>query len=212
MRPDTKPDGQSRTFIEEARRAQIVAAAIEVLAEVGFGHASLALIAKRAGISKGVISYHFAGKDELMEQVVETAYGDVAAHVVPLMTGLTTGSDLLRTHILSVTEYMAGHRAHVIAIGEVASNLRTPEGSLRFGVHTSDALYEALEGIYHLGQARGEFRPFDTRVMAVTHQSAIDAMFAYWAVHPDHDLDAHAHALVDLFLRATRADSGGNPS
>ena len=32
----------------------------------------MAEIARRAGISKGVISYHFAGKRELIEQVVNS--------------------------------------------------------------------------------------------------------------------------------------------
>ena len=38
--------------------------------------------------------------------------------------------------------------------------------------------------------------------MAVTHSSAVDAMFAYWAVTPGHDLDAHARELADFFERA----------
>ena len=86
MRPENEPKGQ--TFIEKARRAQIVAAAVEVIAEVGYAKASLAAIAVRAGISKGVISYHFSGKDELMVTIVETIYGDAAAHIVERMEGL----------------------------------------------------------------------------------------------------------------------------
>ncbi len=58
------------SFIEKARRAQIVEYAIETLAEVGYSQASLGQIAKRAKISKGVISYHFTNKEELLEQVV----------------------------------------------------------------------------------------------------------------------------------------------
>ncbi len=46
VQPTTK-----RTFIEEARRSQIVAAAIETLAELGYGKASMAQIAKRAQIA-----------------------------------------------------------------------------------------------------------------------------------------------------------------
>ncbi|WEL93058.1 helix-turn-helix domain containing protein, partial [Tsukamurella tyrosinosolvens] len=69
MRPENEPSGQ-RSFIEEARRRQIIAAAAEVLADEGYGRATLARIARQAGISKGVISYHFDGKDDLMRQVV----------------------------------------------------------------------------------------------------------------------------------------------
>jgi AcrR family transcriptional regulator len=61
---------EERTFTETARRAQIVQAAIDTIAELGYGRASLARIAERLGISKGVISYHFAGKDDLIKEVV----------------------------------------------------------------------------------------------------------------------------------------------
>ncbi|WP_308016120.1 hypothetical protein [Nonomuraea aurantiaca] len=40
--------------------------------------------------------------------------------------------------------------------------------------------------------------------MAVTMSSAIDNMFGYWVTYPDHDLDAHARELADLFERAVK--------
>ncbi len=58
------------TFITSARRAQIVAAAIDTIAELGYGQASLARIAERAGTSKGVLTYHFAGKQDLIRAVI----------------------------------------------------------------------------------------------------------------------------------------------
>jgi AcrR family transcriptional regulator len=105
VRPENEPRGQ--TFIEQARRAQIVAAAVEVIAEVGYAKASLAAIAVRAGISKGVISYHFSGKDELMVTIVETIYGEAAAHIVGRMEGLESPTELVRTHVTAAAEYSA---------------------------------------------------------------------------------------------------------
>ncbi|MGP4098466.1 TetR/AcrR family transcriptional regulator [Nonomuraea sp. KM90] len=206
MRSENDPGGQkARSFIEEARRAQIVASAIEVIAEVGFAQASLARIARHAGISKGVISYHFAGKEELMEEVVNRTYGAIADHVLAEMEGLTTATELLRTHILSVAEHMRGNRTQLRALGEIFANLRTADGQPRYGIKANEEVYRAVEQIYRLGQRNGEFRDFDVRVMAITQSSAIDNMFAYWVAFPDHDLDAHARELADLFERACRA-------
>ncbi|MFI6785875.1 TetR/AcrR family transcriptional regulator [Nonomuraea sp. NPDC050383] len=203
MRSENKPSGQkARSFIEEARRDQIVRSAVEVIAEVGFARASLARIAQHAGISKGVISYHFAGKEELMEEVVTRVYTQIAEFVVARMEGAESATDLLRTHVLSVAEHMRSNRVQLRALGEIFTNLRAADGTPRYGVQTSDELYQALEGIYRHGQERGEFRAFDVRVMAVTHQAAVDSMFAYWQAHPDHDLDAHARQLADLLERA----------
>ncbi|GAA0941472.1 TetR/AcrR family transcriptional regulator [Nonomuraea longicatena] len=203
MRSENKPSGQ-RSFIEEARRAQIAASAVEVLAEVGFAKASLAAIAKHAGISKGVISYHFAGKDELMEEVVTRVYTEITEYVITRMEGLTTAGEQLRVQILSVAEHMHGHRNRLLAVWEIFNNLRDADGRPRYGAHTSEDLYLLLESIYDLGQRTGEFRAFDKRVMAVTHTAAVDAMCGYWAATPGYDIDAHARELADLMDRAVR--------
>ena len=95
MRPEIGTSGQDLSFIERARRAQIVAAAIEVIVEEGIGQASLARIAGRAGISKGVVSYHFAGKDALMTQVVVSVYESGAEFMTPHIRAATTPREQL---------------------------------------------------------------------------------------------------------------------
>ncbi|MEU4512837.1 TetR/AcrR family transcriptional regulator [Nonomuraea wenchangensis] len=203
MRSEIEPTGQkARSFIEDARRAQIVAAAIEVIADVGFAQASLARIARQAGISKGLISYHFAGKEELMTEVVVVTYTAIADHVLAAMQGIESPRELLRTHVLSVAAYMREQRKGLKALGQIFGNLRDADGGARFGIRTNDEIYRSLENIYRAGQAAGEFRDFDVRVMAVTHSAAVDAMFAYWVEHPEHDLDEHARQLADLLERA----------
>ena len=73
MRSNLEPVGQKKpTFIEEARRRQIVETGIQTIASQGFSHASLAEIARKAGISKGVISYHFAGKEALVDEILRS--------------------------------------------------------------------------------------------------------------------------------------------
>jgi AcrR family transcriptional regulator len=73
--PVHKPSKSGRTsFIEQARRRQIVQAAIDVIAERGYAGASLEQIALKAGISRGLISYHFAGRDDLIAAVVASIF------------------------------------------------------------------------------------------------------------------------------------------
>src|SRR5690606_12032407 len=61
--------GRKLSFIEQARRRQIIDAAVEVIAEHGPAGATFARIAERAEISPALISYHFASKAQLMSQV-----------------------------------------------------------------------------------------------------------------------------------------------
>ncbi|MEY9841492.1 TetR/AcrR family transcriptional regulator [Streptacidiphilus sp. EB103A] len=65
------PQPQQRSLAATARRAQIVAATIEVIAEEGYARATYSRIARQAGLSSTrLISYHFGSRDELMEQVL----------------------------------------------------------------------------------------------------------------------------------------------
>jgi len=49
------------------RRAQLVDAAVAVLAEVGYQATKADAIAARAGVSKGLLWHYFADLDDLME-------------------------------------------------------------------------------------------------------------------------------------------------
>ncbi|NLU68575.1 TetR/AcrR family transcriptional regulator [Streptomyces sp. HNM0574] len=209
MRSENQPGGQhgsrgdaERSFIERARRAQIVEAAVEVIAARGFARASLARIAERAGISKGVISYHFAGKSELIEQLVRQVYERIGVFVAERLEGQSVSAAWIRLYVSSLATYMQGHRVQLAALGEIFGNYRTPEGELRYGVASSEEMYQGLEAAFREGQANGEFREFDTRVMAVTFQSSVDSMFAYWMTYPERDLTAYARELAGLFVHA----------
>ena len=105
---------------EQARRAQIVTAAIAVIAESGYGRASFARIAERAGLSStGLISYHFANRGELMEQVVERVIGAITEFMGDRMTGATGAADALRRYIEGNAAFVETHPAEMKALLEI---------------------------------------------------------------------------------------------
>ncbi len=198
-------NGKKRSFIEEARRTQIIEAAIDTIAQSGYADASLARIAERAAISKGVISYHFNGKDELLEQVVVQVYDGIAADVTPKILAQPSAREALRTHILEVARYMQARPTRLLALSAIFTSAREPDGTLRYGAADNEPIYQGLEELFRRGQQAGQFHGFGVRVMAVTLQGALDAMFDYWVTHPEHDLEAHARQLAETFDLATRA-------
>ncbi|MCK0198347.1 betaine-aldehyde dehydrogenase [Ancylobacter sp. 6x-1] len=52
---------------EDVRRRQLIDATIDSLAEVGFNASTLAQIARRAGVSPGLVAHYFGDKDGLLE-------------------------------------------------------------------------------------------------------------------------------------------------
>jgi TetR/AcrR family transcriptional regulator, fatty acid metabolism regulator protein len=205
MRPKNSPvDQETHSFIEAARRAQIIESAIETIATLGFAKASLAQIAKHAGISKGVISYHFAGKDELIEQVVMQIYTAGAYFMGPKMEAESTPTGRLRAYIESNVAYMQAYPQRIMALVEIFVNFRTKEGKPRFGAEDNESVLAPLEEMLRWGQETGEFRDFSTRVMAMTIRGAIDSIPAQMIMAPNLDLEAIARELVILFDVATR--------
>ena len=53
-----------------ARRLQLIEATIEVLAERGFARLTLSDVAKRAGLSHGLVNFHFESKDLLLSETL----------------------------------------------------------------------------------------------------------------------------------------------
>jgi AcrR family transcriptional regulator len=192
-----------RTFTENARRAQIVRAAVETIAELGYAKASFARIAERAGLSStGLISYHFSGKEELMARVVATVHSEIGAFMHAQVSAAPTPTAMLSAYIEGVVAFIAGHRVEMTALLDIFLNFRPERGE---GSYDDGRVLTPIEGILLAGQECGEFRPFDTGVMAMAIQRAVDGLPFALEAQPDLDLDLYARELVALFTRAVTA-------
>src|SRR5260370_20258525 len=131
MRSESGSSGQrDLTFIEAARRAQIMMAAIDAIAELGYGQASLARIAKRAGTSKGVISYHFAGKADLIREIVAEVLARAEAYMLTRILAQSSSlPGMLLAYIESNLAFMREYRNHLVAFLEIFLNARGDDGS-----------------------------------------------------------------------------------
>lgn len=203
MRPDSEPDGQ-RTFIEEARRAQIVAAATEVVAEVGYARSTLARIAERAGVSKGVISYHFDGKDDLLATVAGDFFHHAWEHMEPTIAAARSCSEAVAAWLTTELEYFAAHRSAFLAMSEVIMNHRAPDGSRPFASDEDEEL-DGMAELLRAGQEAGEFRTFDPRQVAALVLRCTEGVTSAWVMDERIDLGAQAEVLVDFVLRGLTA-------
>jgi TetR/AcrR family transcriptional regulator, fatty acid metabolism regulator protein len=212
MRSEGEPrDSETRTFIDRARRAQIIAAAIDTIAEMGYGQASLTRIAQRVGVSKGVITYHFTGKEELIQEVIAQVIEGGGAYMTPRIMAEPTGVGMLRAYIESNLAYLRDYRNHMLAVVEIAVNARTEDGSRMFDESVLDDGLAALERLIAGFQATGEFRAdFSAHVMAVAIRAAIDSVPFRLARDPL-DIDSYGRELAALFVQAVRADPEGKP-
>lgn len=204
MQPVNEQNDQpTRSFIEQARRAQIVASAVEVIADVGYRNASMARIAAHTGISRGLISYHFANKAELITEVVTRVYVDGAEFMGPRIGSETTAPEQLRAYISSNLEYMRAHPNRMLALVEIFTQASRDELPADDDSDTTSQMLGPLQELFRNGQATGDFRDFDPRTMAVAVRNVIDGVPPRLS-ESDLDLDAVIGDLTDLFDRATR--------
>lgn len=193
-----------RTFTETARREQIVRAAIATIADLGYGKASFARIAERAGLSStGLISYHFSSKEELMGRVVTTVHEVMGRFMYERVGGAGTPSAQLRAYIEGVVAFIGGHRTEMKALMEIFLNYRPTAGAE--GAYDEAATLTPLEGILKAGQEAGEFRAFDVGVMAMAVQRSVDGLPFVLEARPDLDLDLYGRELSTLFAKAAAA-------
>ena len=188
--------------MSSARRAQIVEAAIDTVAEVGYANASLSRIAVRLGISKGVISYHFAGKDDLIAEIVSQVLQQARAYMQPRIEAQTTGPEMLRAYIESNLEFIRDNPNQLSAIVEIVRATFAGANSPFSG--NRDAAVHILAELLTRFQTAGDFRPdFDPRSMAMAIRAVIDVAPSR-LTDPDFDIDQYAREAVTIFDRATR--------
>ena len=195
-----KASDDRRTFTDLARRAQIAQCAAEAIAEVGYADASMAEIARRAGVAKSVVSYHFSDKEGLMGEVLRTALATYAKFMESRMAGATSVSDKLRAYLTGTADYVVEHRSLHVAVIEIAFNATSADGRPLVATMPLRAPEPSVEDILRQGQRDGELRDFDAEVVGGVMRSAVThAMVMRQRADPGTDLGAYAEELVRLF-------------
>lgn len=204
MRSDTTRDnGSKRSFTTSARREQITRAAVDVLAEHGYTGTSFSVIADRIGVSKGVLSYHFSDKADLLQAVVQFVLAQAAAWMSPRIEGADSYRDGLRRYITANVSFLAAHTTEIAALTEVLANARATPGVPEIFEQSQAEAIGALEALFADGQKAGEFGGVPASILAMSLRATIDATSARLRADPEFDLAEFQANLVELFEHAS---------
>lgn len=196
------------TFTQAARKAQLVGCAIDALAEIGYQQTTVAEVARRAGVSKGVVTYYFPARDGLVWAVVGAVFASVAEHVGTRIEAVPPGR-FVAVYLGAWTDYFRAYRREMMAIAEIWTSFRDARGRPHLGAATLSHERALVEAALTAGQAEGTLGDFSPRVVAVTLKAALDGLLGQLALDPALDLDAYRDELVALFDRATRRPYSG---
>ena len=88
--------------MQPIRQRQLIDATLAAINEVGMHDATIAQIARRAGVSTGIISHYFGGKDGLLEATMRQMLTDLTDAVAARRQALDDDSP--RAHIGAIIE------------------------------------------------------------------------------------------------------------
>jgi TetR/AcrR family transcriptional regulator, fatty acid metabolism regulator protein len=197
------------TFTQQKRRDQLVHGMIEVIAEAGFARASVGELARRAGVSKGVVTYHFATKDDLIRAVIADVIASMAGYLEPRLLAAEPArfpERFIAAYLTAWAGYYRSHARQVLALVRIFNAFRDESGrpNPAFGARAGEVA--AIEHVLRAGQDMGRLGSFDPHVMASVIKVAAEDLLTQFVNDPDLDLEGHAAQLATLFERATRPD------
>ena len=161
------------------RRQLLIDAAIRCLGEGGMSAFTIERICTEAGVSRGLINHHFAGKEELLTCV----YDELTAFLVKVPEAESTPADRLTGLIDANFAQNAAEpsqlRAWLALWGEVSTNTKLQAlHRERYRIYKS-SMADAISGI---AAARG--RHVDAHGLALTLISLIDGLWLECSLDP----------------------------
>ena len=199
--------GKQQSFISEARRDQIIEATIQTLDEIGYVKASLAQIAKRAGISTALISYHFTDKQDLMNHLLMNLLERTNAYILGQVYRENGTQEKLAAFIQSSLEYQDAHPARNAALVEIIFNARTPDNTpyYKLGDDDENILLDELQKILLSGRNEGVFEDCNIDVVANMIQGAVGEYMFNQALSKKVDVKTYAAELIRIVNKALKA-------
>ncbi|OIK07026.1 TetR/AcrR family transcriptional regulator [Streptomyces monashensis] len=174
--------GAARARKNAPPREEVLAVAMDMIAERGLEKLTMAALGREVGMSSGHLLYYFRSKDELLLQALEWSEGRLGAERGRLLTRPGTAHERLTAYVdLYVPD---GHRdPHWTLWLEVWNRSQNADDDAR----TRQA---AIEGAWHRdlvaliaeGISRGEFRRVDADRFAARLRALLDGFSIHVAI------------------------------
>jgi AcrR family transcriptional regulator len=134
---------------QPAGRAEIIAAAMEVIAEQGYYRASSNAIARRAGLTWGTIQYHFGSREALMLAALEDSVDRLVRQFTDAELEGDDDTTRIRSLIARWTDFCCtpSYMAIVQIMWNLASDERTREETRNRLIHSGKRVDVAFQGL-----------------------------------------------------------------
>jgi len=175
------PDGEALA----PKQARLIRSAYKVMGEKGMTHLSLQDVADEAGVSKAILPYYFASKENLTLLTMRWVLARVAQRIREAIEQVDTANEKVSAMIDAIFVSPESNRRFYLVffdfLGYAARNDRFADVGATF--------HEICNGLYaeviRLGQEEGVFREGDAHESAAIVRALVDGLFTQWIQDKD---------------------------
>lgn len=175
MKRAGQPRGPSREHMASAAHQEVLAVAERLFTERGYIAVTLRDIAEVLGMRQASLYYHAPGGKEQLFQ--EALLRRLARYHQQMTEILATAQPLLRQQLMTLSNWLLA-QPPVDLLRLYRSDLAalTPERAADLGQRAHDTFLAPLEHLLDAAYARGETRATNTKLIAATYFSTIEAI------------------------------------
>jgi AcrR family transcriptional regulator len=158
MSPMSEERGVSgkRAAQGRATRGQLIEVATGLFAEHGYEGTSIEAVLTAAGVSRGALYHHFAGKEALFTAVLEAVAERITAQVTEVIRGCTDPVDAVRTGALGWIDLAGDPVIQRIMLVDAPSVLGWEQWRAMDEGRTVGAMRAMLQAVSDTGRLPGE--------------------------------------------------------
>jgi AcrR family transcriptional regulator len=180
----------------EATRAALMGAARPLFAERGYAAVATEEIVRAAGVTRGALYHHFAGKEELFAAVYEEVEADLVAEIGQVATEAADPLDALHLGAAAFLEACRRPEVQRITLIDAPSVLgweRWREIGLKYG-------FGLIEEVLKAGMEQGVIEPQPVRPLTHLLLGAMDEAAMLVARSDDRELREQVAASIDRYV------------
>ncbi len=201
------PRTTKEEVLKDFRTGEIVQAARQVIAELGFADASMERIAQQAGVAKGTIYLYFRNKEELLAQVADHGFAELMERARAGTTRARGAEAKLAALLCAALEHSSRNAAIFRALQE--HRQLSPEAPPLLAAKLEQNLEQLVSfvaGVIERGTKSGELRACNARRAARFLVESMRGAILERLREPSRtSVQADAAAIVDFFLHGVGA-------
>jgi AcrR family transcriptional regulator len=172
--PPQQPAPGKRVAQGRATRSQLIEVATGLFADHGYEGTSIEAVLAAAGVSRGALYHHFAGKEALFKAVLEAVSDRVTAEVTEAVSDCTDPVDALRTGAMAWIDLAGDPVIQRVMLVDAPSVLGWEQWRAMDEGRTVGAMRDMLQAVSDSGRLPQELvGPFSHMILAALDEAAM---------------------------------------